>query len=196
MPFIHQTFITIFLVTLTITVQSVGMSGLIYWIKAQFPHGIHQLSLFRSFALVVRLTSLLVCLHMLEILLWASFYRRSCFSTWEAAFYFSAGHYATVGAEGVSLQLMWRLIGPLESVVGVLMCGLSASFLFAIVTRLIELRDPELVDHRRWEPPLPDTRNQAAACVDRVLPHLAQADSAMSRSPLAPVPNQRNESAE
>ena len=159
MPFIHQTLITIFLVTLTITLQSVGMSGLIYWIKAQFPRGIHDLGLFRSFLLVVRLTTLLVWLHLLEILLWASFYRRNCFSTWEAAFYFSAANYATVGAEGISLQQMWRLIGPLESVVGVLMCGLSASFLFAIVTRLIELREPELADRRPWESPLPEVNS-------------------------------------
>ena len=172
------------------------MSSLIYWIKAQFPRGFHHLSLFRSCALVVRLTSLLMCLHILEILLWASFYRRDCFSTWEEAFYFSAATYSTVGAEGVSLQQMWRLIGPLESVVGVLMCGLSASFLFAIVTRLIELRDPELVDHRRWEPPLPEVRNQATACADRVLPHLAQADSVTSRSALVPGPKQSNGSAE
>ena len=33
---------------------------------------------------------------------------------------------------------MWRTLGPLEGIIGVLMCGLSASFLFAIVTRLVE----------------------------------------------------------
>jgi voltage-gated potassium channel len=36
------------------------------------------------------------------------------------------------------LQPVWRLLGPVESIAGVLMCGLSASFLFAVVTRLIE----------------------------------------------------------
>jgi hypothetical protein len=35
-----------------------------------------------------------------------------------------------------------------ESVTGVLMCGLSASFLFAIVTRLIEVEDPALARPR------------------------------------------------
>jgi hypothetical protein len=30
---------------------------------------------------------------------------------------------------------------PVESVSGVLMCGLSASFLFAVVTRLLESSD-------------------------------------------------------
>jgi hypothetical protein len=32
---------------------------------------------------------------------------------------------------------MWRTLGAVESVVGVLMCGLSASSLFAMVTRLV-----------------------------------------------------------
>src|SRR5216683_153977 len=33
---------------------------------------------------------------------------------------------------------LWRTLDPVESVVGVPMCGLFASFLFAIVTRLVE----------------------------------------------------------
>ncbi len=33
---------------------------------------------------------------------------------------------------------MWRSLGPVESIIGVLMCGLSASFLFAIVSRLVD----------------------------------------------------------
>ena len=145
MLFAHQGFATIILVMLTLILQSVGMAVLIQWIKAQFPHGIHQLGLFRSIVLVVRFTSLLVCLHVLEILLWASFYRWKFFATWEAAFYFSAANFSTVGAADLLLKQIWRTMGPIESVTGVLMCGFSASFLFAIVTRLIELQDPELV---------------------------------------------------
>jgi hypothetical protein len=74
----------------------------------------------------------------LEILLWTAFYRWRCLNTWESAFYFSATSYSTVGYGDVVLQPVWRLLGPVESVSGVLMCGLSASFLFAVVTRLIE----------------------------------------------------------
>jgi hypothetical protein len=33
--------------------------------------------------------------------------------------------------------MKWRMFGPLESMTGVLMCGISASLLFAIATRLI-----------------------------------------------------------
>jgi hypothetical protein len=77
-------------------------------------------------------------LHLLEILLWAGFYRWLCFRLWEPAFYFSAASYATVGYGDVVLPQMWRNLGPVESIIGVLMCGLSASFLFAIVSRLVD----------------------------------------------------------
>jgi hypothetical protein len=32
----------------------------------------------------------------------------------------------------------WRLLGPLESMTGVLMCGVSVALLFAIINRLID----------------------------------------------------------
>ncbi len=152
MILVHEGYVTIILVTLTLILQGAGMAALIQWIKAQFPNGIHQLGLFRSFLLVVRFTSLLVCLHMLEILLWASFYHWKCLATWEAAFYFSAANYSTVGSGDLFLKQMWRTMGPVESLTGMLMCGLSASFLFAVVTRLIELKDPELADPRAGAP--------------------------------------------
>ena len=75
MSFVHQSGAVILLVTLTLVLQAGGMVALIEWIKAQFSHGLHQLGIFRSFVLVVRFTTLLICLHMSEILLWASFYR-------------------------------------------------------------------------------------------------------------------------
>ena len=76
----HQSVTAILLITLTLVLQAGGMAALTEWIKAQFPHGLHQLGLFRSFLFVVRFTTLLVFLHMSEILLWASFYRGNAFS--------------------------------------------------------------------------------------------------------------------
>jgi voltage-gated potassium channel len=146
MIFLHQNGAVVVLIALTVIAQCAGMTALIEWIKAQFPTGIPRLGIFRSFVLVVRFTGLLVCLHMLEILLWAGFYRWRLLATWEAAFYFSAANYSTVGAGDILLQRTWRLMGPAESVTGVLMCGLSASFLFAIVTRLVQQEDPALVE--------------------------------------------------
>ena len=66
-----------------------------------------------------------------------------CFPSWELAFYFSGSTYATVGYGDVILPSHWRLLGPLESLTGVLMCGVSVSILFALVTRLVDSQDPQ-----------------------------------------------------
>jgi voltage-gated potassium channel len=91
-----------------------------------------------SAALVVRLAMTAIVLRALEILLWASFYRWRCLPSWDSAVYFSASSYSTLGCSDVSLPSSWRPLAPLESVIGVLMCGISVSLLFAIVTRLID----------------------------------------------------------
>jgi len=138
MIFLRQACAAIVLVMLTLGMQSAGMAGLIEWAKSHFARGAQAFGPWGSAVLVVRFTSLIICLHILEILLWTAFYRWRCLSTWESAFYFSATSYSTVGYGDVVLQPVWRLLGPVESVSGVLMCGLSASFLFAVVARLIE----------------------------------------------------------
>jgi voltage-gated potassium channel len=149
MVFVHQACSTIALVTLTLVLQSAGMAALIQWAKAHLPRAIQWFGPWRSGMLMVRLTTLIVCLHMLEILLWALFYRLYCFSTWESAFYFSATSYSTVGYGDLVLPRAWQLVGPIESITGVLMCGLSVSFLFAVVHRLVEQDEQvELIERR------------------------------------------------
>jgi hypothetical protein len=87
---------------------------------------------------MMRFITAFIVLHIFEILLWAAFYRWLCFPLWESAFYFSAASYATVGYGDVVLPWTWRTLGPVESIIGVLMCGLSASFLIAVMSRLVD----------------------------------------------------------
>ena len=149
MVFVHQVCPTIVLVTLTLVLQCAGMAVLIEWARTHLPRAIQWFGPWRSGVLMVRLTTLIVCLHMLEILLWMWFYRLYCFSTWESAFYFSATSYSTVGYGDLVLPRTWRLLGPMESITGVLMCGLSVSFLFAVVHRLVETDErAELIEDR------------------------------------------------
>ena len=79
----------------------------------------------------------LIVLQGLQVLLWACCYRWLCFRTWETALYFSASSYATVGYGDIILPPKWRMLGPIESMIGVLICGVSVSLLVAIVTRLV-----------------------------------------------------------
>jgi voltage-gated potassium channel len=138
MGLVHQASAAAILVTLTLSVQSAGMAALINWGIAHFARETYRLGPVRCAMLVVRFTSVMIALHVLQIPLWAAFYRWNCFSSWESAFYFSTTSYSTVGFGDLVLPQVWRTLGPVEAVTGVLMCGLSASFLFAIVTRLVE----------------------------------------------------------
>ena len=57
-----------------------------------------------------------------------------------AALYFSAVTYTTTGYGDLVLPEGWRLVGGVEALTGILMCGLSTGFFFAIVNRLYEVR--------------------------------------------------------
>jgi hypothetical protein len=93
-------------------------------------------------ALVMQTSVAVIVLHGVVILLWASCYRWLCLPSCESAFYFSASSYATVGYGDVMLPSKWRLLGPLESMVGMLMSGVSIGLLFAAVTHLIDSEPP------------------------------------------------------
>jgi voltage-gated potassium channel len=136
MLFIDQVGAAFLLVTLTLCLQSAGIAALLAWVRQVTEGYVHKLGPFRVAVLFVRVMTAIIALHTLEILLWASCYRWLCLPSWESASYFSASSYATVGYGDVVLPKTWRMLGPLESIVGVLMCGLSVSVLFAIATRL------------------------------------------------------------
>jgi len=85
--------------------------------------------------LLIRLAWVLMFIHMVEISLWALFYRwQRCLPDVETAFYFSGVTYTTLGYGDLVLPLEWRLLAPLEGLTGILMCGLSAGLFFATVT--------------------------------------------------------------
>ena len=138
MGFARQTSIAVFLVTLTLLVQSAGMALLIHWARYHIGRGVKNLRPLHSAVFVVRFPSAMIVLHTLQIILWAAFYRLRCLSSWESSFYFSSATYSTVGYGDIVLPGRWRLLRPVESITGVLMCGLTVSCLFAIVARLVE----------------------------------------------------------
>jgi voltage-gated potassium channel len=138
MTFGREALTAVLLVTLTLWIQSVGMAVLIRWARASVERGLARLSSLHAAILMIRFSTLVVILHFFQIFLWSVFYRWYCLPSWETSFYFSASSYSTVGYGDVVLPRVWRLLGPVESVTGVLMCGISVSCLFALATRLIE----------------------------------------------------------
>jgi len=137
MSLFRESVAAVLLVILTLWLQCAGLAALIFWVRRAVAGDLHRFGPVRSAALVVQLTAAVIVLHGVLILLWACCYRWLCFPSWESAFYFSASSYATVGYGDVVLPANWRMFGPLESIIGVLMCGISVSVLFATVARLV-----------------------------------------------------------
>jgi hypothetical protein len=91
--------------------------------------------------LLIYMTWLLVLVHFTEITAWALCYLWvGCLPDAESAFYFSGVSYTTLGYGDLVLPKPWRMLGPLEGLAGILMCGLSAGLFFATVTRIYTLR--------------------------------------------------------
>jgi voltage-gated potassium channel len=138
MILLNQIGAAVLLVSLTLLLQASGVTALIEWLKRVLNRDVDKHGPTYSATLVVESTVAIVLLHGLAILLWAGFYRSRCFPSWELAFYFSASSYSTVGFGDLILPSNWRLLGPLEAITGVLMCGISVSVLVALVTRLLD----------------------------------------------------------
>ena len=99
--------------------------------------------------LLIRIAWLLMVFHLCEIAVWALFFWwQDCLPDAESSFYFSGVTYATLGYGDLLLPKEWRLFGPLEALVGALMCGLSVAFFFGVLAkqflRRFDLEEPTL----------------------------------------------------
>lgn len=95
----------------------------------------------RQSLVLILVFTVLISLHLVETAIWATFYYwNNLFETFETALYFSLGTYSTIGYGDVVLPGHWRLLGGIEGISGVLLCGLSGAFIFSIVYALFKTR--------------------------------------------------------
>jgi hypothetical protein len=92
---------------------------------------------FDSYILSVILLTLFIG-HMVQVLIWAFLFMfLGEFSEFLTAFYHSAVNFAALGYGDIVMSEKWRLLGALEASNGVLMFGLSAGTILAVMTNLI-----------------------------------------------------------
>ena len=90
----------------------------------------------------IRLAWWIVILHLIEITLWAIlYYWRQAMPDLQSAIYFSAVTYTTTGYGDLVLPMDWRLVGAIEALTGILMCGWSTGVFFAIVSQMVHRHD-------------------------------------------------------
>jgi hypothetical protein len=91
--------------------------------------------------LFIRVAAWIIVFHLLEIAVWATCYWSSgAMPDLPSSVYFSTVTYTTTGYGDLVLPAEWRLVGGVEALTGILMCGWSTGFFFAIVTRLEQAR--------------------------------------------------------
>jgi Ion channel len=137
----RELFIAFIIVAVCVVMHTTGMLLLVDWLLRQRPLLEQRSSLLIFALLLILVFAVIILLHLAETGIWAAFYYwRGLFADYETSFYFSLGSYTTIGYGDVVLPQRWRLLGGLEGVSGVLLCGLSTAFIFAIVNALFQIR--------------------------------------------------------
>jgi hypothetical protein len=120
------------LVVVTVFIHAVGFDAILRAIVRS--HALDRSGFWPVTRLVIGLTCWLMFVHLVEISLWGLFYFwQGCLPDAETAFYFSGATYTTVGYGDLVLPKPWRMLGPLEALTGILMCGLSTGLFLAVV---------------------------------------------------------------
>lgn len=89
--------------------------------------------------LIVTLCGGILLLHLIQTGLWAVFYyTQNLFSDFETSLYFSMVSFTTLGYGDVLLPKKWRLLGVVEGFSGVLLCGISTAFIFAVINAVFQ----------------------------------------------------------
>ena len=117
-----------------VAIHALGLTIAIRWLqgRASFLDG----KLLLATWMLIRVAGWVLLLHLLEISLWAFvYYWKQCLPDLDSAIYFSAVTYTTTGYGDIVLPQPWRLLGAVEALTGILMCGWSTAFFFTVVIR-------------------------------------------------------------
>jgi hypothetical protein len=126
---------------LTLCVQMMPAVIFIHIAASRHPHSLTRPSFGANFILLQVVAALVVFAHLVNIALWALlFWLCGEFADLEAAYYHSAGNYTSLGYGDIVMSARWRLLGPLETIDGIMMFGISTALFFALLARLIDRR--------------------------------------------------------
>ena len=124
------------LMALCVVIHATGVSSAVRWLR--YPTTAAH-PFWRRIWLFIRLAGWIVLLHLIEITTWALLYeRKAAMGDLQSALYFSAVTYTTTGYGDLVLPQEWRLVGAIEALTGILMCGWSTGFFFAVVSRMLQ----------------------------------------------------------
>ena len=135
---LSQLLTALVLMSVCVVIHAAGVTSVLRWMR-RASIGSHEWWSWNW--LFIRLVGWMILLHLIEITVWALVYVwREALPDLATAMYFSGVTYTTTGYGDLVLPNDWRLVGAVEALTGILMCGWSTGFFFAVASRLVELK--------------------------------------------------------
>lgn len=127
----------VMLLCLVIQTALTGVS--VQYFLRRFAPGAHQIKTLGNIRLLMAVMLILMLGSLLQISIWgALFLWLGEFTEFYEAVYHSAVNYASLGYGDIVMSKSWKLLGPLEAINGVLMCGMTAGVLMGILQAQIK----------------------------------------------------------
>ena len=127
------------LMALCVAIHASGVTSALRWLRC---HPSSSKNFWHRTWLFIVLAGWMILFHLIEITVWSLFYlSKGAMPDLPSALYFSAVTYTTTGYGDLVLSKEWRLVGAIEALTGILMCGWSTGFFFAVVSRLYAASD-------------------------------------------------------
>jgi hypothetical protein len=122
-----------------VVIHAAGVTAAMRWVRR---HPAQSAKFWLWTWLLIRLAGWMILLHLIEVAIWASFYAwQRAMPDLPSSLYFSLVTYTTTGYGDLVLPISWRFHGGIEALTGILMCGWSTGFFFAVVSRMFAARD-------------------------------------------------------
>jgi hypothetical protein len=135
---LSKLFVAWALMALCVVIHAGGLAAAARWLQRRRDTPPRFWAIARVF---VQVAGWIVLLHLVEIVAWAWIYvRQDAMPGVQDALYFSAVTYTTTGYGDLVLPREWRLVGGVEALTGILMCGWSTGFFVAVVSRTMETK--------------------------------------------------------
>ena len=123
------------LMALCVVIHAMGLIGVFRSLQAGLAD--RARGFWPSVRRLIRVAAWTILLHLAQILAWAAVYAiGGAMKDFTTAAYFSAVTYTTTGYGDLVLPEEWRVVGGVEALTGILMCGLSTGMFFAVFSKI------------------------------------------------------------
>lgn len=126
------------LMALCVTIHAIGLTAAFRWMKRR--SATIEGHFWPATWMLICIVGWTILMHLLQIVVWALFYAsKHGMPDLTSALYFSAVTYTTTGYGDLVLPVKWRLVGGVEALTGIMMCGLSTGLFFAVFAQVFHL---------------------------------------------------------